>query len=154
MKIGIIVYSKTGNTRSVAEKLQEALLNAGNEAVLEEVTTEGEPGSDPKKIALINAPETGGYEAVIFASPVWAFSLSSVMKLYLGKIQSLEGKKIGLFVTQSLKKSWLGGNRAIRCMRKRCEDKNGEVTKTGIINWSNKRREEQIDALIKDFMSL
>ncbi len=154
MKIGIIVYSKTGNTRSVAGKLKDALSDAGNEVVLDEVTTAGEPGSTPDKTELKNVPETKDYEAVIIAAPVWAFSLASVMKLYLNKVQTLEGKKVGVFVTQSFKKPWLGGNRAIKWMKRSCEAKNGDVCKTGVINWTNTQREAQIDALVKDFSQL
>ncbi len=154
MKIGIIVYSKTGNTRSVAEKLKQALINAGNEVTFEEVTAVGEPGPTPSKVELGNVPVTDSYEAIIFAAPVWAFSLCSVMKLYLSKVQSLSGKKVGVFVTTGFKKSWLGGNKAIKWMKRTCTAKNGSVTKTGIVNWSNEQREAQIDALAKDFAAI
>ncbi len=154
MKIGIIVYSKTGNTRSVAEKVKKALADAGNEVTLEEVTTAGEPGGTPSQSELKNIPDPSGYEAVIFAAPVWAFSLASVMKLYFSKLGPLGGKKIGVFVTQSLKKPWMGGNKAIRQMKKACEEKTGVVSKTGIINWNNPQREAQIDTLVKDFSNI
>jgi flavorubredoxin len=154
MKIGIIVYSKTGNTRSVAEKLREELSKAGNEVSLEEVTTAGEPGSEPKKIELKNVPGTEGYEAVVFAAPVWAFTLCSVMKQYFGRVQTLKGQKVGVFVTESFKKPWLGGSRAVRWMKRVCAAKDGAVSKTGVINWSNPMRDEQIDALVRDFASL
>lgn len=41
-----------------------------------------------------SAPDVSGYDAVIFASPVQAFSLAPVMKLYLSKLPSLAGKKV------------------------------------------------------------
>jgi flavodoxin len=154
MKIGIIVYSKTGNTRSVAEKLKDGLSKAGNEVALEEVTTVGDPGSEPQKIELKDVPGTEGYDAVVFAAPVWAFSLCNVMKLYLGRVQTLKGKKVGLFVTQSFKKPWLGGNGAVKWMKRACAAKGGAVSKTGVINWKYPKRDEQIDALVKDFSSL
>ena len=154
MKIGIIFYSKTGNTRSVAEKLKQALSQAGNEVTLEELTTVGDPGAQPNKTELSNVPGTAHYEAVIFAAPVWAFSLASVMKLYLRKVQTLKGQKVGVFVTQSFKKPWLGGNNAIRYMKRACAAKNGFVTKSGIINWTNIQRETQIDTLVKEFSAL
>ncbi len=154
MKIGIIVYSKTGNTRSVAEKLKDGLLKAGNEVTLEEVTTAGDPESEPNKIELKDVPATQDYEAVVFAAPVWAFTLCSVMKLYFGRIQTLKGQKVGVFVTQSFKKPWLGGNGAVKWMKRACADKGGAVSKTGVINWKNPKRDEQIAALVKDFSSL
>ena len=40
MNVGIIVYSKTGNTLSVAEKLQEAIRSAGHTVNIERIETE------------------------------------------------------------------------------------------------------------------
>jgi len=41
MNIGIIVYSQTGNTLSVAKKLEERLSAAGHSVNLEQVTVAG-----------------------------------------------------------------------------------------------------------------
>ena len=41
MNIGIIVYSQTGNTLSVAKKLEEKLSLAGHSATLEQVKAIG-----------------------------------------------------------------------------------------------------------------
>jgi multimeric flavodoxin WrbA len=152
MKNGINVYSKTGNTRSVAEKLKDGLSKAGNEVALEEVTTVGDPGSEPQKIELKDVPGTEGYDAVVFAAPVCAFSVCNVMMLYLGRVQTLKVKKWAVR-TQSFK-AWLGGNGAVKWMKRACAAKGGAVSKTGVINWKNPKRDEQIDALVKDFSSL
>ncbi|UOO37739.1 NAD(P)H-dependent oxidoreductase [Oscillospiraceae bacterium CM] len=141
MKIGIIVYSKTGKTLSVAKKLKEALLSSGNYVLLEQVTTAGD---DLSKVAA--APGTEGYDAVILASPVWGLSLASVMKLYLDKIPSLKGQKVGLFVTRSF---W-GGKGAIKQMAKVCQAKGGTVSKTGMVSASG----DNVKKLIEDFKSL
>ncbi len=116
--------------------------------------TAGEPDSAPARIEWLIFRGRNGYEAVIFAGPVWAFSLCSVMKLYLSKLSALRGQKVGLFVTQAFKKPWLGGNKAIRQMTKVCADKGGAIVKTGIVNWNSPQREEQIAALIKDFAGI
>ena len=154
MKVGIIVYSKTGNTKSVAEKIKASLLHGGHDVTLEDVTTVGDPDKGPDQSQLKNIPETAGYEAVIFGAPVWAFSLCSVMKHYFGTVNTLQGKKVGIFVTQSFRKPWLGGNKSIKWMKKACQAKNGDVLKTGIINWKNEKRETQIEELVKDFAGI
>ncbi len=41
MKIGIIVHSQTDNTYSVALKLQDALIQSGNEVEVKRVTMSG-----------------------------------------------------------------------------------------------------------------
>lgn len=147
MKVGIIVHSITGNTLSVAEKLQERLVAAGHWVQLERVTAVDE-SPQAKKVELKNIPDTRSYDMLIFAAPVWAFSLPPVVKLYLSKIPTLEGKAVGCFVTQAFPFPWMGGNRTIRQMVSACQALGGKVFSTGIVNWT-RRRETRIDQLIE-----
>lgn len=57
MKIGIIVFSHTGNTLSVAEKLQAKLTAASHSVQLEQVTA-AEESPRAEKAGLRNAPDT------------------------------------------------------------------------------------------------
>ncbi len=108
MNIGIIVYSQTGNTYSVAQKLKEELLASGHSANVERIETIGEVKQGEKNIQFKSLPEIGAYDALVFASMVQAFSLSLVMKSYLMQIESLKGKKIACFVTKGLLFNWTG----------------------------------------------
>lgn len=154
MKIGIIVYSHSGNTLSVAEKLKEELLKAGHSVDLEKVKSVNEDPNAVKNIQLASNPDTSSYERIIFASPVNAFSLAAVMKTYLSQLQTLEGKTIDCFVTQQLKKAWMGGNHAIKQIQTICSSKGGKLGKTGNVHWSSIKREEQINDLVKSFTAL
>jgi flavodoxin len=143
---GIIVYSQTGNTLSVAQKLQEKLSAAGHSATLKEIEVVGEvaPG---KAVQFKTAPDATPYEALVFGGPVQAFSLVQVIKAYLEQCAPLTGKPVACLTTQHFPYPWLGGNRAIRQMRRLCEAKGATVRGTGIVNWSKKGREEQIEAV-------
>ncbi len=101
MNIGIMVFSKTGNTLSVAEKLRETLLEKGHNAVLEQVKASNDLEMYPKKVVLSNSPSTQGYDMLVFAAPVNGFSLAAVMQAYLQGIPSLDGKLLAGFVTQA-----------------------------------------------------
>jgi len=79
MKIGIIVFSHTNNTYSVARKLEKKLSGAGHSVNLERVTVAGGKDPRPSDYKLDRKPKVRGYEAIIFGSPVEAFSLSPVM---------------------------------------------------------------------------
>ncbi len=147
MQVGIIVFSKTGNTLSVAQRLQERLLADGHSAVLKRVVPEMSKGSAVMG-KLAENPDTEGYDVLIFAAPVWGFTVSHVMKTYLNGLSSLKGRKTGLFVTQSFRKPWLGGNRALRRMHQICTEKGAVVYRSGVINWSCKERERQIADLV------
>jgi len=153
MRIGIIVHSHTGNTLSIAQKLKEILEANGNSVNLEQVTAVNENPSE-KNIQLKSIPDTEGYDALIFGAPVWAFSLSPVMKAYLSQLPSLSGKKVSCFVTQQLPYPFMGGNRAIKEFKKGCEIKGTDVSETGIVNWSSKQREKKISDIIQKFSRL
>lgn len=152
MKVGIIVYSHTGNTLSVAEKLQERIAAAGHAVQLEQIK-EMDESTRATEVELKNAPDTGPYDMLIFASPVWAFSLPPVVKLYLGQIPTLTGRKVGCFVTQAFPFPWLGGKRTIRQMASACEAVGGNVCHTGVVNWTRGREAsiaQLIEALVQE----
>lgn len=149
MKVGIIVYSHTGNTLSVAQKLEKALEAAGHEASIARIEPVNDNPHAAAPVRLKTAPDISLYDAAIFASPVQAFSLAPVMKLYLSQISGLAGKKSYCFVTQHLKKAWMGGNHAIRQIKKACRAKGSDILSSGIVNWSGSTRDNQIDDIVR-----
>lgn len=148
MKIGIIVYSHTGNTLSVAQKLEQALINAGHTVNIERVEPVNDDMKSSAPIELKSAPDINLYDVIIFASPVQAFTLARVMNLYMSGLPSLTGKKTYCFVTQHLKKTWLGGKKAVKRITEACNAKGADVISSGIISWSSSTREQQIDDLV------
>lgn len=153
MKIGIIVFSKTGNTYSTANKLMEKLSQKGHSIKLEKLEPKGEVHPGIKNLELQNIPDVKNYDAVIFGSPVWAFSLSPVLKTYMNMIPSLENKKVICFVTKGLPFNWTGGNNSISQMIKICKSKGAKPLATGIITWL-KKSDEQIDKLINNILQI
>lgn len=142
MNIGIVVYSWSGNTLSVAEKLKEKLSAGGHSVTLEQVSVVGERKQGAKEFQLETVPDVAPYDAVVFGSAVEAFSLSPVLTEYLKRIGSLEGKKVACLVTQFFPYAWMGGNRAIRQMRKLCESNGATVLGSGVVNWTKCRRDK------------
>lgn len=149
MNIGIIVHSHTGNTLSVAEKLQERLSKKGHEVTIDRVVAVNEEPSAAQNAILKLIPDTSKYDALIFAAPVRAFSLSPIMKLYLTQLASIKGKNVGCFVTEQLPFPWMGGNRAIKSMSQFIENKGGNLLISGIVNWSNKKRDLMINDIVE-----
>jgi len=154
MKIGIIVYSHTGNTQSVAAKLQEKLAAAGHSVEMQRVVpAEGvKPGQ--RNPPLETRPAVDAYEAVIFGSPVQAFSLAQVMDAYLSQLESLAGKKVALLVTEAFPYPWMGGNRAVSRMKKLAASKGAEVLGSGVVNWSRRDREQRISQVVDSLSAL
>lgn len=146
MRIGIIIHSHTGNTLSVAEKLKYALAAKGHTVQLERVTAVNE---DPRaKVRLKSIPDITAYDTFIIGAPVRAFSLSPVMKAYLDQIPEIQGKKVACFVTEHFPKPWMGGNHSVHQIIHAIRKKGGEVIDKGVINWSGKIREEQINEVV------
>ena len=76
--------------------------------------------------------------------PVSPPLLSPVMVNYLKEVASLQDKDVALLVTQAFPYPWMGGNRAIRQMRKALESKGARMRGSGIVNWMKSRRDVQI----------
>lgn len=152
MKTGIIVFSQTGNTLSVAKRIQETIAAPDNEVSILKVVALNEQEADVSKIHLSEPPETNSFDLLIFGSPVHGFSLAPVMMAYLNQNSSLDGKKVACYVTQGLPKAWMGGKRALRQMVDICEKKGASIYSTGIVNWPKPvDREELIQKLALQF---
>jgi hypothetical protein len=135
MNLGIVVYSQTGNTRSVALKLQEALSAAGHRVRVDEVKLAEERRQGARAFSLGSPPSVDGLDALVLGAPVEAFSLSPVMAAYLRGVPSLERARVACLVTQGLPYRWLGGIRALRQMRKLCEAKGATVLGGDVVTW-------------------
>ncbi|GAI77538.1 unnamed protein product, partial [marine sediment metagenome] len=107
-----------------------------------------------KDIKFETLPDAEPYDALVFGSPVQAFSLSSVMASYLGQIASLQGKKVAFLVTQFFPFPWMGGNRTAGQMKKICESKGAAVCGAEIVNWSNLSREKRITEVVEKLSKL
>lgn len=154
MKIGIIVYSKTGHTLSVGEKLKEKLSAQGHEVAIERIVPTSAKNDTPMDVTFGELPDISPYEGIIFAAPTQAFSLCPVMKAYLPRVQNLSGKKIACLTTQHFAYAWLGGNNAIRKMRNAIESKGGVMMDSRVVNWSRAEREDQITRVVNDLVAL
>jgi flavodoxin len=154
MNVSIILWSQTGNTYSVAEKIKEKLTAAGHSVNIDRLRIVGEFKPRQKDIQFETLPDVKKYDGVIFGAPVQAFSLAQVMKKYLGQIPSLKDKKIALYVTKQLRFNWTGGNQAINKMKKTCRKKDGTICGSGIIIWGSPKRQQMIDDVAEKFSRL
>jgi len=147
MKIGIIIYSITGNTKTVAQALLKNLVDRGFDCTLLEVKSKS---NDPNQthVEIIERPTIQAFDKLIFATPVHAFSPSKVMKTYLSEIEDLNQKDVTLFITHHFPFAWMGGNSALKQIKRLIEKKNGKVNNMFSINWSSKKRSQNIQTLL------
>lgn len=148
MNIGLIIYSQTGHTLSVAEKLREKLSAAGHVVALERLEAEGAVRPGVRDVRLKSVPDVTAYDAVVLGSPVHGFAVSAVMQAYLRQVPSLAGRRAACLVTQSFPFAWMGGNRALRQMTRACQTKGATVCAVGVVNWARRSREQRIAAVV------
>jgi flavodoxin len=106
MKTLIVYYTRSGNTRKVAEELKE-LLSADIEEITEPSGRGGPLGwlrsgkeSSDGTIPKINAPtkDPSAYDIVVVGTPVWASTLSSPVRAYLTQTKG-KAHKVAYFCT-------------------------------------------------------
>ncbi|MDX9690902.1 MAG: flavodoxin domain-containing protein [Acholeplasmataceae bacterium] len=147
MKELIVFYSKTGNTRSIAERIKKVLTCETDEIKA--------LSDDPNQtyVELTHAPDLNHYPHIIFGSPVHGFTLPKVTKAYLDGLNDLDGKTFDLFVTHFFPFAWMGGNQVLKQMKKIIESKHGEVKMMTSINWKSKKRDRVIEDMLKAYQS-
>ncbi len=149
MKIGIIVYSQTGNTLLAAQKLKDILDRAGHEASVEQVTIVGEASPRDKNVELASSPAVASYDALVLGAPVHAFSLAPAMQAYLQQLSALQNKTTACFVTKQLPFKWTGGSQALGKMKEICAGKGAEIAFSEVIFCSPGRRENSMEQFLQ-----
>ena len=108
MKIGIVYYSRTGNTRQAAKLLEEKLKGKNAEVDLIEIEHEKRPGffaagkaaSKQLKLPIKNTNfNMEKYDVIIAGSPTWAGSPSPFITMFMDKAEHIKGKKVAVFST-------------------------------------------------------
>ena len=143
MKIGIIVYSRTGHTLSVVTKLKERLSANGRTVDLEQVEIYGLDRPGVMDVRLKTKPRTDTYDALVFGSPVRGGDMPPAMTSYLEQVTSLQGKKVAFLVTHFFPPAW-GANQTIAQMKSICESKGATVCGSGDVGWPRLRQTRQI----------
>lgn len=131
MKIIIIYFSLTGNTKRLAVKIYEILKERSIEVDLFELTS-GKKRSFlincfdaliGKKIHIEKIPPLENYDIVFIGSPVWAGKITPVVRSFLKEV-NLSNKKIFLFTTYG---SGFGKSNAIKDFEDNVKEKGGSV---------------------------
>ena len=154
MKIGLVVYSWSGHTLQVAEKLRDKLASDGHSATLVPIDVIGERPQGGRDFQLPDPVDLSSYDALIFGAAVEAFSLSPVLAEYLRRAVGLEGKQAACLVSQQFPFAWMGGNRANRQMAKLCADKSATVIGSAVVHWTASKRESSIESAVRKLASL
>lgn len=129
MKVVIVYYSMSGNTKYVADKIMEQLKGSAEVEKIEIRPVKAYPDKGAKKFfwggksaVMGETPElepcnfdADNYETVIIGTPVWASNCAPPIRTFLTEQgEKLKGKKLGMFVCCS----GGGAEKAIAKMKK------------------------------------
>ncbi len=110
MKVGIVYYSRTGNTKKAAKLLKDKLEKNKENVDLIEIQHIKKPGffkagraamqqkEQPIKNTNYNLDE---YDTILVGSPTWAGRPAPHLRTFFNKAENLKGKKAGVFITGS-----------------------------------------------------
>ena len=153
MKIGIMLYSRTGNTRQVAIRLQEKLAAQGHEVTLEELEPRHSTPPSAEIVELKSYPSIEVYDALIFAAPVWGGQPAGPMTGFLQHLSSLEGKKTACLATGFFPAKW-GSLQSLEKMSQVCRAKGATLLGFGSVSWFSLSRGRQISQVVEDLSRL
>jgi flavodoxin len=154
MNIGLIVYSQTGHTLSVATKLKERLSISGHGVALEQIEALGPVSPDATSVELKTRPAIDAYDALVLGSPVRGGVLPPPMVSYLEQFSSLEGKTVACLVTGFFPAAEWGRNQTIAQMRAICESKGATVCGSASVGWFSLNRQRQISQAVDSLSAL
>jgi len=151
--VGVIVYSHTGHTLTVAEKLGEKLSERGYAITLVELKTVAPLKMGDAIARLRSMPAVDAYDAVVFACPVRGGMPAPPMRSYLEGLPTLEGKRVACLVTGVLPAAW-GREQTLAQMAALCEGKGATVVGLGSLWWLCLNRRQQTRDVVDHLSSL
>lgn len=161
MKAAIVFYSFSENTLKTAEFIRE-------KAASQEVTVDlirVKPKEEEKAFLkqcrqafLRKTPEIADcdydlskFDFIIFASPIWVFTIAPALRTYLEKISDLDKKKTACVLTFG---SGAGKAKALRELEETLKNKNGRLLFSKNIKGSSTKSSAYLASQLNDLLEM
>ena len=150
MSTGIVLYSYTGHTQKVIEKLADQMENRPSIFTLEPVR---QINLSDLKTPIKSIPNIAAYDTVILATPVHGGRMSSPMATFLDETQALKNKKVILLATHLFPHKW-GCAQMFQAIEEECTRIGAEVIHTDDICWPGLLRKTHLSKLVNRTIGL
>lgn len=134
MKVAIIFYSFSGNTKQACNSFCQLLQQKGSVTDMIELKPQKEVTSFLRQCLQALFKQTpplakswfsaDAYDVIICASPVWAFTIAPALRSFFKTFESLSKKKAACFVTYH---SGVGADKALNELRNILKEKGARV---------------------------
>ena len=159
MKIAIVFYSFSGNTRKACQFLKEKLSVKHQVELVELVLKEPETAfySQCRAARGRETPDLANkdydvskYDFVVFASPVWAFTFTPALRTFLKLCSGLDNKKAAVFLTCGAAFSSGGALKELKAI---VEGKKAKVQFSKYVKGTKTNNQEYLKDVFKDLLS-
>lgn len=146
MKIGIIVYSRSGHTELVADRISEILSDAGHDVEMKRLEPVEPVKVTARQAILKSIPEVKGYDILVIGSPVQGGAPATPVLEFLNRVPLMTEKRIVIFATHFFRREW-GAVQSLAILKDLCESKGGRILSLEDIRWFALDRNQEIDRL-------
>lgn len=160
-KLAIVFYSFSGNTKRACQFLKDKLSLQRWDVDMLELKLEKEQGAflkqcldaKLKRTPLLSGVnyDVSGYEFIIFASPVWAFTFAPALRTFLNNLKGAENKRVACILTHG---SSLGSKKALVELEEILRGKNAHIQFSKSISGYNTKREAYLDKQFNQFFEI
>lgn len=146
MKIGIIVYSRSGHTELVADRISEKLSDAGHDVEIKRLEPLEPVKVSVRQAVLKSIPAIRGYDILIIGSPVQGGAPAAPVLEFLNRVPSMKEKRTVIFATHFFRREW-GAVQSLAILKDLCESKGARILSLEDIRWFAFDRNQEIDWL-------
>lgn len=162
MKIGLVYYSFSGKTKRAIQFLQYAFREKNLEVETIEIKLEKEEKNffrqsmsaffkqKPKLVDSLDY-DVASYDCIVFATPVWAFTITPALRSYLSTLRGLENKKAACLVTYG---SGTGAQKALEELEEMLRKKNAQIIFSQKLPGYMTQRRNYLEGKLAPFCSL
>lgn len=161
MKIGILFYSKSGNTKQIADRIKQQTEKKKHDVDLVEVNPEKEPGFFKASFSAIRQKplpiqndtfNVSSYDLLFIGCPIWVGKPAPLIKTMIQKTTGFNNTKASVFITCGGGEK--PGSKAIEIIKSDLQEKQAMVLdETLIVHMDRKGKIRKEIPSVEDFVS-
>ncbi len=161
MKIGILFYSKSGNTKQIADRIKQQAEKKKLDVDLVEVNPEEEPGFFKASFSAIRQKplpiqndtfDVSSYDLLFIGCPIWVGKPAPLIKTMIQKTTGFNNTKASVFITCGGGEK--PGSKAVDLIKSDLQEKQAMVLdETLIVHMDRKGKIRKEIPSVEDFVS-